>query len=104
MPRDFEVGSGGNRNRTRLHASGNQFVDRPKRGSAELAGYCLCAREVGVHDPDKFDILRRVGLKVAIDARVIAAEGPGADDSDAQDVVAALHIRILAYRRAITQS
>src|ERR1017187_10831226 len=104
VPRDFEVGSGGNRNRTRLYASGNQFVDGPKCGSAEFAGYRLCAREVGVHDPDEFDILRRIGLKVAIDARVIAAEGPGADDSGAQDVVAALHIRILAYQCAITQS
>src|SRR5664279_6019463 len=63
---------------------------------AKFAGYCLCAGEGGIDDPGKFDILRRVGLKVAIDARVIAAEGSGADDSDAQHLAAIWHSAIVA--------
>src|SRR5664279_3240400 len=63
---------------------------------AEFAGHCLCAGEVSIHDPGKFDILRRVRLKVTIDARVIAAEGPGADDSHAQHPAASWHSAIVA--------
>src|SRR5664279_6459117 len=63
---------------------------------AKFAGYCLCAGEVGSDDPGKFDILRRVGLKVAIDARVIAAEGSGPDHSDAQHLAAIWHSAIVA--------
>lgn len=63
---------------------------------AEFAGHCLCAGQVSIHDPGKFDILRRVGLKVAIDACVIATEGSGADDSDAQHPAAIWHSAIVA--------
>ncbi len=65
----------------------DQHVERATLGHTEFIGYLAGARGIFVVDSDQFDLVPGIGLQLMIDARVVATEGPGADDSDAQDIV-----------------
>ena len=71
---DFTMRNGWYRDRCGLHAGRDQLIERTKCLRAELRRYGLSAGIVKVGNPDELNILRWVGLQVAIHARVIAAE------------------------------
>jgi hypothetical protein len=63
----------------------------------------LRAREVNVGNPEELDVLRRIGLQIPVDARVIAAKGSRAYNSNPQNVAAIRHLVIVAHGRVRRQ-
>ena len=96
LPSDRQVMNRGYSDRGRLNAGGDQLVRGLKCASAELFRDRLATSAVSVDNSNELDILRCVCVKIAVDARMIAAERATSDDTDAQRAVFAGHALIFA--------